>query len=218
MGKRNNSIMARLLPLFPLQLVVFPGSAIPLHVFEERYKEMVGEAEAAGTEFGIVLARDGGIMNAGCTVVVESVLKRYPDGRFDVLARGRRRFVIQSLNQDKEYLRGEVDYYSDDDAESASPELRKQAILALERIREALADADAAEISPDLDHPFLSFQLAEAVDDLDFRNVLQRSRSEAERLRAFAGFTEEYVARKQYAAKMKRAAPMNGFGHKPPTE
>jgi len=210
--------MARLLPLFPLQLVVFPGSAIPLHVFEERYKEMVGEAEAAGTEFGIVLARDGGIMNAGCTVVVESVLKRYPDGRFDVLARGRRRFVIQSLNQDKEYLRGEVDYYSDDDAESASPELRKQAILALERIREALADADAAEISPDLDHPFLSFQLAEAVDDLDFRNVLQRSRSEAERLRAFAGFTEEYVARKQYAAKMKRAAPMNGFGHKPPTE
>jgi ATP-dependent Lon protease len=216
--------MARLLPLFPLQLVVFPGSAIPLHVFEERYKEMVGEAEAAGTEFGIVLARDGGIMNAGCTVVVESVLNRYPDGRFDVLARGQRRFLIQSLNQDKEYLRGEVDYYSDDDAESASPELRKQAVLALRKMREALSQvagaseadsADGAAAPPDLDHPFLSFQLAEAVDDLDFRNVLQRSRSEAERLRAFAGFTDEYVAKKQYAAKMKHAAPLNGFGHKP---
>jgi ATP-dependent Lon protease len=216
--------MARLLPLFPLQLVVFPGSAIPLHVFEERYKEMVGEAEAAGTEFGIVLARDGGIMNAGCTVVVESVLMRYPDGRFDVLTRGQRRFVIQSLNQDKEYLRGEVDYYSDEDAESASPELRKQAVLALQRMREALsmvagaaeADAaDAAEPPPDLDHPYLSFQLAEAVDDLDFRNVLQRSRSETERLRAFAGFTDEYVAKKQYAARMKNVAPLNGFGHKP---
>src|ERR1039457_3536651 len=107
--KRNNSIMARLLPLFPLQMVVFPGSATPLHIFEDRYKEMVGEAEAEGTEFGIVLARDGGIMNAGCTVVVESVLKRYPDGRFDVMTRGQRRFVIQSLNQDKDYLRGEVD-------------------------------------------------------------------------------------------------------------
>ena len=45
--------MSRLLPLFPLQLVAFPGSAIPLHIFEERYKEMVGEAEASGTEFGI---------------------------------------------------------------------------------------------------------------------------------------------------------------------
>jgi Lon protease-like protein len=211
--------MARLLPLFPLQLVVFPGSAIPLHVFEERYKEMVGEAEAAGTEFGIVLAKDGGIMNAGCTVVVESVLNRYPDGRFDVLTRGQRRFVIQSLNQDKEYLRGEVDYYSDDDAESASPELRKQAVLALQKMRDALAQVagadETAETTPDLDHPFLSFQLAEAVDDLDFRNVLQRSRSESERLRAFAGFTDEYVARKQYAAKMKRTAPQNGFGHKP---
>jgi ATP-dependent Lon protease len=216
--------MARLLPLFPLQLVVFPGSAIPLHVFEERYKEMVGEAEAAGTEFGIVLAKDGGIMNAGCTVVVESVLNRYPDGRFDVLTRGQRRFVIQSLNQDKEYLRGEVDYYSDDDAESASPELRQQAVMALQKMRDALSeaggasDADSpgdADTTPDLDHPFLSFQLAEAVDDLDFRNVLQRSRSESERLRAFAGFTDEYVARKQYAAKMKRTAPLNGFGHKP---
>ena len=216
--------MARLLPLFPLQMVVFPGSATPLHIFEDRYKEMVGEAEAAGTEFGIVLARDGGIMNAGCTVVVESVLKRYPDGRFDVLTRGQRRFVIQSLNQDKDYLRGEVDYYSDDDGESATPELRKKAVLALHRMRDGLSQVagasdadspDAAEPPPDLDHPLLSFQLAEAVDDLDFRNTLQRSRSESERLRVFADFTDEYVARKQYAARMKRAAPLNGFGHKP---
>jgi Lon protease-like protein len=211
--------MARLLPLFPLQLVVFPGSAIPLHIFEDRYKEMVGEAEAAGTEFGIVLAKDDGIMNAGCTVLVESVLKRYPDGRFDVLTRGQRRFVIQSLNQDKEYLRGEVEFYGDDDAESAAPELRREALLALDRMRDALSqDAGVSgepESPPDPDHPFLSFQLAEAVDDLDFRNMLQRSRSESERLRVFAGFTGEYVARKQYAARMKRAAPTNGFGHKP---
>src|SRR5580692_10988595 len=66
--KRNNSTMNQLLPLFPLQLVAFPGSAVPLHIFEDRYKEMVGEAEAKGSEFGIVLAREGGIVNAGCTV------------------------------------------------------------------------------------------------------------------------------------------------------
>src|SRR5580692_8456688 len=207
--------MARLLPLFPLQLVVFPGSAVPLHIFEDRYKEMVGEAEAAGTEFGIVLAKEGGIMNAGCTVLVESVVKRYPDGRFDVLTRGQRRFMIQSLNQEKEYLRGEVEFYNDEDAELASPELRQQALLALERMLSELKESGEAEPAPDPDHPFLSFRLAEAVDDLDFRNMLQRSRSESERLRTFAGFTEEYVARKQYAAKMKRAAPTNGFGQKP---
>src|SRR6185437_3827303 len=110
--------MARLLPLFPLQLVIFPGCAVPLHIFEERYKEMVGEAEAAGTEFGIVLAKDGGIVNAGCTVVVESVLKRYADGRLDILTRGQRRFIIRSLDQDKDYLRGEVEYFNDEDTGS----------------------------------------------------------------------------------------------------
>jgi hypothetical protein len=216
--------MARLLPLFPLQVVAFPGSAVPLHIFEDRYKEMVGEAEAAGTEFGIVLAKDGGIVNAGCTVVVESVLKRYPDGRFDVLTRGQRRFLIKALDQDKDYLRGEVEYFNDDDANSAPPELRKHAILAFERMLEALSnagdvsDTEVTERTPDPDHPLLSFRLAERVDDLDFRNVLQRSRSETERLRAFADFTDEYVAKKRYTSRMKSIAPLNGFGHKPATQ
>lgn len=219
--KRNNSTMARLLPLFPLQLVVFPGSAIPLHIFEDRYKEMVGEAEAAGTEFGIVLAKDGGIVNTGCTVIVETVLKRYPDGRFDVLTRGRRRFLIRSLDQEKEYLRGEVEYFNDDDTESAPLDLRRQAIAAFREMREALSSlsgppgAEVKKRMPDPENPLLSFELAEALDDLDFRNVLQRSRSEAERLRAFASFAGEYVTRKQYTAKMKQLAPLNGFGHKP---
>jgi Lon protease-like protein len=209
--------MPRLLPLFPLQLVVFPGSATPLHIFEDRYKEMVGEAEAAGTEFGIVLARDGGIVNAGCTVLVESVLKRYPDGRLDILTRGQRRFLIRALDQDKDYLRGEVEYFNDEDASSPSPELRKEAILAFQRMLEALTKEGPAvsDLTPDADHPFLSFQLAEEVDDLDFRNVLQRSRSESERLRAFADFIEAHITRKQYAARMKQVAPLNGFGHKP---
>ena len=72
---------------------------------------MVGEAETSGTEFGIVLAKDNGIVNAGCTVVVEKVTERYPDGRFDVVARGQRRFSLISIDQEKDYLRGEVDYF-----------------------------------------------------------------------------------------------------------
>jgi hypothetical protein len=145
---------------------------------------------------------------------VESVLKRYPDGRFDVLTRGQRRFMIQSLNQDKEYLRGEVEYYADEDTGSAPLELRREAVMALQRMLQALSPGET-EFAPDADHPFLSFQLAEAVEDLDFRNTLQRTRSETERLRAFADFTETYVNRKLYAARMKHATPQNGFGHKP---
>jgi Lon protease-like protein len=205
--------MNRLLPLFPLQLVAFPGSAIPLHIFEERYKEMVGEAEARSSEFGIVLVKDGGIANAGCTVVVEKVLRRYPDGRFDLIARGQRRFEIVSLDQEKDYLRGEVEYFADEDTAPAGAGLRQQAIAGLEKIRLALEETSAAP--PDPENPFLSFELAQAVEDLDFQNMLQRSRSESERLRMFADFAEKYIERRKYADKMKRSAPQNGAGHMP---
>jgi Lon protease-like protein len=205
--------MSRLLPLFPLQLVAFPGSAIPLHIFEDRYKDMVGEAEARGSEFGIVLAREGGIVNAGCTVVVEQVPQRYPDGRFDVITRGQRRFEIMTLNQDKDYLRGEVQYFDDEDAEPVPLELRKRALDVLRKIHAALPESQHGAI--DMSHPMLSFQLAQAVDDLDFQNMIQRSRSEAERLRMFVEFADVYIARRLYTAKMKRTAPLNGSGRTP---
>jgi Lon protease-like protein len=74
---------SQLLPLFPLQVVVFPRTQLPLHIFEERYKEMVAAAMRDNTEFGIVLAKEDGIVNAGCTVGVEKV--QYADSRMDIL-------------------------------------------------------------------------------------------------------------------------------------
>jgi len=59
-------------------VVVFPRTRLPLHIFEERYKEMVGDAIRDHSEFGVVLAREDGIVGAGCTVVVEKVLETYP--------------------------------------------------------------------------------------------------------------------------------------------
>jgi len=199
--------MSRLLPLFPLQLVAFPGSAIPLHIFEERYKEMVGEAEAAGSEFGIVLAKENGIVNAGCTVVIEKVVERYPDGRFDILTRGRRRFTILAIDQEKPWVRGEVEYFEDNDWEPVTPDLREKALSAAKQVGEVP--------SVDPENPLLSFQLANAIDDLDFQNLILRTRSEAERLRQFIAFVASYVPKKQYIEKMKRLAPTNGSGHKP---
>jgi ATP-dependent Lon protease len=209
--------MSGLLPLFPLQLVVFPGSAVPLHIFEERYREMVGAAEASGSEFGIVLAKEGGIVNSGCTVVVEQVLHRYEDGRFDVLTRGQRRFSLISVDQEKAYLRGEVEYFSDEDAAPAPYDVRNKAMHAYERMRKSIEETggEVKEPAPDLNDPFLSFRLAQAVEDLDFQNLIQRTRSETERLKQFTDYIDEYVARQHYVAKMKRAAPTNGFGHKP---
>lgn len=207
----------KLLPLFPLQLVAFPGSAIPLHIFEPRYREMVGEAEALGTEFGIVLSRDGGIVNAGCTVVVESVMERYPDGRFDVMTRGMRRFSLLSVNEDLEYLRGEVEFFDDVDRTEPNPALRQRAIAAWERMRES-PDGDPGtepEPEPEADDPHLSFQLAQAIEDLDFQNLILRTRSETERLQQFLDVIEPYLEKRRYREVMRKLAPTNGHGHKP---
>lgn len=204
--------MAAILPLFPLQLVAFPGSAIPLHVFEPRYREMVGEAEANNSEFGIVLSKDGGVVNAGCTVTVERVVERYPDGRFDVVTRGRRRFALLELDNQRSYLRGQVEYFDDEDLSSPAAQLRDRAMNAYAEVRRVQASAPVEE--PDPENPFFGFQLARAVNDLDFQNMVLRSRSETARLEQFVEFVREYVPRAAYAEKMKKLAPQNGFGHK----
>ena len=76
-----------LLPLFPLEAVLLPSNILPLHIFEERYKEMIGEAIRNKTEFGVVQAGEKGILNLGCTAIVEKVVTEYPDGRMDILSR-----------------------------------------------------------------------------------------------------------------------------------
>jgi len=202
-----------LLPLFPLQLVVFPRTQLPLHIFEERYKTMVGEAMEQRSEFGLVLAKDEGIVNAGCTVVVDKVLTTYPDGRLDIITRGSRRFEILLLNQDKDYLRGEVEFFDDEDTTESPQELREEVLRRYRAMLEATENKFYPE--PELTDPQLSFQLAQSVDDLDFQSVMLRSRSEAERLKQLNQFLNQYVPRLKQTVRMKQLAPLNGFGHKP---
>lgn len=166
---------------------------------------MVGQAESSGSEFGIVLAKGGGIVNVGCTVVVENVVNRYPDGRFDVLTRGKRRFLIESVNNELDWLRGDVTFFDDDDIAPVPNQLRQSVMNSFGFGPEtAVADSER-----------LSFLVAGMLDDLDFKNTLQVSRSETERLRLLAVFLETWLPRQAYEAKMKRAVPTNGHGHKP---
>jgi ATP-dependent Lon protease len=203
-----------LLPLFPLNIVVFPRTKIPLHIFEDRYKEMVGEAIRDQSEFGIVLAKEEGVLQAGCTVRVENVLKNYPDGRMDIVTAGVRRFEIVSLNQEKNYLRGEVGFYEDDDPEPAAQELR---VKAIENYRAWLEVEEARPFSdPVLSDPQLSFQLAQALPDLDFRQILLGTRSESERLRQLTQFLSDSIVRQRVTSHMRKLAPTNGHGAKPP--
>lgn len=203
----------RLIPLFPLQLVVFPRTRIPLHIFEPRYKEMVDEAIRDNSPFGIVLAKEDGILNAGCTVMIEKVLEMYPDGRLDIMTCGQHRFEIVALNEEKAYLQAEVEYFDDEDDSPAPSELRDLA-LANYRALSGLGSA-RGHSDPDFEDRQVSFQVAQAVPDLDFLSLMLRERSESGRLRQFNQFVAEYLPRQRTIERMKALSPRNGHGPKP---
>lgn len=201
------------IPLFPLHVVVFPRITLPLHIFEERYKEMLGEAIRDSSEFGVVLAKEDGIANAGCTALVEKVLQMYPDGRMDVLTRGQRRFEIISLNEEKSYLQAEVSFFDDEDAEPAPEELKAQSLAHYEALKALTEPQSRSE--PDLSDPQLSFQLAQGLPDLDFLNSMLRQRSETARLRELNRYLASYIPRQLAIERMNALAPTNGFGARP---
>jgi Lon protease-like protein len=203
---------SRLIPLFPLHVVIFPGTPLPLHIFEERYKDMVGTAIRENSEFGVVLAREEGIVNAGCTVIVEKLTELHADGRMDIVTRGRRRFEILSLNEDKEYLQAEVQFFEDDDYRPPPQELKQQVLSHYQALRQLGAAKEIAE--PDDKDPQLSFQLAPAIPDLNFLSTLLRQRSETGRLRELNNFLEQYIPRQRAIERLRALAPTNGYGGK----
>jgi uncharacterized protein len=115
------------LPLFPLNTVLFPGIVMPLHIFEDRYRLLVRDLIAlppdAAREFGVVAIKVGyevgargvhTIQRTGCAALVTEVTAN-PDGSFEIMVIGRRRFHVESLDPSHEYLRADVEWLSDGD-------------------------------------------------------------------------------------------------------
>ena len=102
-------------PLFPLGIVLLPTEIVPLHIFEERYKLMIGEAVESSGEFGIVWLGDDGLREIGCTARVAQVLERMDDGRMNILAQGGRPFRLLRKIEDLPYPAGDVEMLDDTD-------------------------------------------------------------------------------------------------------
>jgi Lon protease-like protein len=117
------------LPIFELPLVLLPGERLPLHIFEERYKRMIGRSLDEGEPFGIVLRDDDGARSVGCTARVDEVLERFEDGRLNVVVSGEAPFKVLDRFEAEEYPAGEVELIgevepepTDEDAASAARE------------------------------------------------------------------------------------------------
>jgi Lon protease-like protein len=116
----------RLLPLFPLNVVLVPGLVLPLHIFEPRYRQLVEELLALpdeeDREFGVIAVREGrtveqdgpaALFDVGTTVILRQA-ERLPDGRFDIMTTGNRRFSLLSLDASAPLLRADVEFLEDD--------------------------------------------------------------------------------------------------------
>lgn len=196
-----------LLPIFPLELVLFPDTPLPLHIFEPRYKEMIGECLAQKEPFGVVRAVEKGLAEVGCTAEILEVTKKYEDGRLDILTEGRRRFEVQQIDQDRAFLRAAVHFFDDAPGAAAAGEIARAAELQ----KELMALAGAEEPALETGHPQLSFQLAAALPlDLDFKQTLLGMRSEPERLTSVIEYYQTLLPRMRRAVKARKTAGGNG--------
>jgi len=199
--------LAVLIPLFPLDVVLFPDTPLPLHIFEPRYKEMIAECMAQNREFGVVRAVEQRLAEVGCTAEIVTVVKEYPDGRLDLVTEGRQRFELLAVNEERSFLQAEV-LIIDDEPGTPSQEDTARAIqlhselLALAGARQDLAAADPAQ---------LSFYLAASLPlDLDFKQKLLSLRTESERLSLLINYLETLIPNLHRAARAREKAGGNG--------
>src|ERR671919_216743 len=134
------------LPIFELPLVLLPGEQVPLHIFEERYKRMIGTAMEQEEPFGIVLRDDEGARSVGCTARVDDVLERFDDGRMNVVVSGEAPFKVLDRFESSEYPTGEVELIPDEDV----PPIDEEAASAARETFADLAERATGEL-PDED-------------------------------------------------------------------
>jgi Lon protease-like protein len=183
--------MSEMLPLFPLGMVLYPGMILPLHIFEERYRQLVRDLLDGPDprRFGVIAIRKGretgidgvqSLYEIGCTATLRRV-ERHEDGRFDVITVGTQRFKLLRLDETRPYFQGEVELLADDVIDPAEAVSEVRAVQsAFRSYLDALTEWGGATVRieelPD-EPALLSFIIAAAmvIDLPDRQNLLDES-------------------------------------------
>jgi Lon protease-like protein len=196
------------IPLFPLDLVLFPGAPLPLHIFEPRYREMVTECLAANTPFGVVRAQRDGLAVIGCSAQIVRVLHSYADGRSDILTQGIDRFEIDQLDESRSFLQADVTVMPDM-GETSVRAAREECVAMHFEILSLLGIAENS-LHLSLDAP-VAYLLAAAVPgDLDFQQALLAMRSDRARTETLLAYYRELLPKLRRNKHVARQASTNG--------
>ena len=193
-------------PLFPLDLVLLPQERVPLHIFEERYKLMIGECLDEDREFGILWLSDDGLKQVGCSARIARVLERFDDGRLNILVEGAEPFRLLRRIEDLPYPAGDIELLGDADAGDPS---------AAERARERYADLieQVTDTRPGEDElaRLDAYGMAATLDvALDAKQQLLELRSERGRLKRLDALFAEALERIRLAERAAERASGNG--------
>jgi Lon protease-like protein len=169
--------------LFPLGIVLLPTERVPLHIFEPRYRELIGECIERESEFGLVFADENGVRELGTRARVDEVLEQFDDGRMNIVVEGGERFLVEQLTRGRSFMTAEVAPV-DDDGDAPEPGAVARAAASF-RALAAAAEAEAGEL--DEETAQLSFRLAAQVELApESKQELLELRSEQRRLEMVA--------------------------------
>ncbi len=175
------------LGLFPLGIVLLPTERVPLHIFEPRYRELIGECLELESEFGLVFADENGVRELGTRARVDEVLEEFDDGRMNIVVEGGERFRVEKLTRGRSFMTAEVAPVDDDWEEPAAEAVARAASSF--RALAAAAEAEAGELEEEAAQ--LSFRLAAQVELApESKQELLEMRSEQQRLELVAELLE----------------------------
>ena len=199
------------IPLFPLNVVLLPGAELPLHIFEPRYRAMVKDCLEEKSEFGMLLSMPKGLARVGCTAEIRAVVKRYDDGRMDILAVGRAPFRVLDLFQDNPLLEGQVDYLEDRET-AANPRLQRELIELFEACHTLIFD-DYPKNLQDAPPEELSYLVAATLPmELLWKQQILELRCEADRQERLVTYLREWAPHLQKREAVRQRAGGNGHG------
>jgi Lon protease-like protein len=195
-------------PLFPLGLVLIPRELVPLHIFEDRYKTMIGECLEQESEFGIVWLSDDGLKEVGCSARVSKVLEEFDDGRMNVLVEGTTPFRLIKRIDDLPYPAGDIEPLADEQPQPGDAD-------AIDAARARYADlvADVTDERPDDDMlaQLDAYGMAATLDvALDAKQELLELRSERARLEQLETLFADALGRIRHAERAAERAQGNG--------
>jgi Lon protease-like protein len=197
--------------LFPLGMVLLPGEEVPLHIFEERYKELIEECLEADREFGLILADEAGTRTIGTTAAVTEVLERFPDGRMNILVHGHRRFSVGEVTEGRSFTTAIVEELPDEPESTESLPDEPAIADCLRAFRRVLEAAGAEAEDLDLAAESLAFEIAGKIEfGPEAKQELLEMTSERERVLHLTDLLDRAVDQVRLQRRARDLASGNG--------